>query len=106
VATACKLRFNVPGSPSLPADVKQRLVKLAGSRMTEDGILIIEAKRYRTQEQNRLDAFARLSALVQKALVPPKPRKEVVLAAGPGRAREKIHRSKIKQLRRGPDWED
>jgi len=106
VATAVQLRFDLLSSSSLPVDVKERLVKLAGNRMTDEGILLIEAKRYRTQEQNRLDAFARLSALVQKALVPPKPRKEVVLAAGPGRAREKIHRSKIKQLRRDPDWED
>ena len=55
---------------------KQRLVKLAGSRMTEDGVLIIEAKRYRTQEQNRLDALARLVALVQQALVEPKLRRK------------------------------
>ena len=106
VATAVQLRFDLRSSPSLSAEVKERLGRLAAGRLTDDGVLLIEAKRYRTQEQNRLDAFARLSALVQKALVPPKPRKEVVLAAGPGRAREKIHRSKIKQLRRGPDWED
>jgi len=106
VSSACQLRWDLRRTSSLSPEVKLRLARLAGSRMTDDGFLLIEAKRYRTQEQNRLDAFARLSALVQKALVPPKPRKEVVLAAGPGRAREKIHRSKIKQLRRGPDWED
>src|SRR5664279_4273335 len=68
VATAVQLRFDVQGSPSLPVDVKARLVKLAGSRMTESGTLLIEAKRYRTQEQNRVDALGRLLALVRRAL--------------------------------------
>ena len=74
--------------------------------MSADGWLVIEARRYRTQEQNRLDALRRLGALVEKALVEPKPRKEVALRAGPGRARDKMHRSKLKQTRRGDeDWE-
>ena len=106
LATAAQLRFNVCDSPSLTAEVKQRLVKLAGTRMTQDGVLVIEAKRHRSQEQNRLDALDRLSALVQNALIQPKTRKQVILNAGPGRAREKIHRSKIKQLRRDPGLED
>src|ERR1700690_119296 len=72
VASAVQLRFNILNSPSLEADVKERLSKLAGSRMTEEGVLIIEARRYRTQEQNRFDAMQRLITLIQKALVKPK----------------------------------
>ena len=106
VATACQLRFDLRRSAALAPEVKLRLARLAGSRMTDEGVLIIEAKRYRTQEQNRLDAIQRLGALIQKALIEPKRRKEVVLAAGPGRSREKIHRSKIKQLRKPSDWEE
>jgi len=106
VATACQMRFDVRRTAALSPEAKLRLARLAGSRMTDEGVLVIEAKRYRTQEQNRLDAIARLGALIEKALIEPKRRKAVVLAAGPGRAREKIHRSKIKQLRKPSDWED
>jgi ribosome-associated protein len=67
VATAAQLRFDVRNSPSLSAEMKDRLIKLAGSRMTLDGILVIEAKRYRTQEQNRADALLRLAVLLEKA---------------------------------------
>ena len=65
VASSVQLRFDVRNSPSLDPDVKERLIKLAGNRVTEDGILIIEAKRYRTQEQNRFDATERLITLIQ-----------------------------------------
>ncbi|HAL16597.1 MAG TPA: aminoacyl-tRNA hydrolase, partial [Anaerolineaceae bacterium] len=75
VSTAVQLRFDVANSPSLPADVKERLIKLAGNRMTEDGILIIEAKRFRSQEKNRIDAVQRLVTLIQKAAEPAKKRK-------------------------------
>jgi ribosome-associated protein len=75
VATAVQLRFDVPNSKSLPEEVKARLVKLAGKRATQDGILVIEAKRFRTQEKNREDALARFYGLVQKALEKPKARK-------------------------------
>jgi ribosome-associated protein len=106
VATACQLRFDLRRSAALAPEVKLRLARLAGSKMTEDGWLVIEAKRFRTQEQNRLDALGRLGALVEKALQEPKARKAVVLRAGPARAREKIHRSKLKKLRRDDeDWE-
>lgn len=67
VATSVQLRFDVIHSPSLPEEVKARLVRLAGSRATDDGILIIEARRYRTQDQNRTDAVQRLIVLVRKA---------------------------------------
>jgi ribosome-associated protein len=106
VATACQLRFDLRRSAALAPEVKLRLARLAGSKMTEDGWLVIEARRFRTQEQNRLDALGRLGALVEKALLEPKARKAVVLRAGPARAREKIHRSKLKKLRRSDDdWE-
>jgi ribosome-associated protein len=70
VATSVQLRFDVNHSLSLPDDVKQRLISLGGSRMTDDGVLIIEAKRYRTQDQNRTDAVQRLITLIQKAATP------------------------------------
>ncbi|NMB61679.1 MAG: aminoacyl-tRNA hydrolase [Chloroflexi bacterium] len=75
VASSVQLRFDIRNSPSLEPDVKERLIKLAGSRVTEDGILIIEAKRYRTQDQNRFDANQRLISLIQKALEKPKVRR-------------------------------
>jgi ribosome-associated protein len=71
VASAAQLRFDVSNSPSLSEAVKQRLARLAGKRMTEEGVLVIEAKRYRERERNRLDAVARLHSLVEQALLPP-----------------------------------
>ena len=72
VSTAVRLRFNIINSASLPASMKERLMKLAGSRLTQDGEIIIEAKRYRTQEQNRVEAERRFLDLIQIAMVPPK----------------------------------
>jgi ribosome-associated protein len=71
VASAVHLRFDVANSPSLPDDVRARLVGLAGRRLTNDGVLIINADRFRTQERNRADALERLVAMVQKAAVRP-----------------------------------
>jgi len=109
VSSAVQLRFDVPASPSLPEEVKARLIKLAGTRMTEEGILIIEAKRYRSQEQNRLDAIKRLVALIQKAAEPQKPRKATrpTITSRAARRGEKQRRSQTKRLRRyKPDeWE-
>ena len=102
VATAVQLRFDVKNSSSLPDGVRARLVRLAGRRITENGVLIIEAKRFRKQEHNRQDAIDRLVKLIQKASEKPKTRiktkqtrasKERLLAA-------KRHRSKIKRMRR------
>ncbi len=76
VATAVQLRFDVAGSASLPEDVRERLVRLAGRRMTVGGELVIDARRYRTQERNRDDAIARLVALVRRAAEPPRPRRK------------------------------
>lgn len=69
VATAVQLRFDVTSSKSLTEDVKTRLESIAGRKVTKDGILIIEANRYRTQEKNRQDAIARLIALIDKSSV-------------------------------------
>jgi ribosome-associated protein len=108
VATAVQLRFNVLGSTSLPEDVKSRLSKLAGKRMTQEGVLVIEAKRFRTQEGNREDALSRFRALVQKALERPKSRKRTkpTKASQEERLREKQHRSKIKKTRARQSFED
>ena len=101
VATAVQLRFDVLGSASLPEDVKSRLSKLAGKRMTQEGVLVIEARRFRTQEGNREDALARFRALVQKALEKPKSRKRTkpTKASQEERLREKKHRGEIKKTR-------
>jgi ribosome-associated protein len=107
VATAVQLRFDLRNSPSLPADVKERLVKLAGNRMTDDGFLLIEAKRYRTQEQNRADAILRLTTLIQKSLQPPKKRRATkpTLASKTERIQAKKRRGEIKAGRKIKNWE-
>ena len=109
VASSVQLRFNVRNSPSLEPDVKERLIKLAGNRVTEDGILIIEAKRYRTQDQNRFDATQRLITWVQKALEKPKVRKATrpTITAKAARVGDKKKRGEIKKTRRfnPEDWE-
>ena len=109
VASAVQLRFDVRNSPSLPPEVKERLLRLAGSRVTEEGILIIEAKKYRTQEQNRYDATRRLIAWVQKALENPKVRRATrpSLTAKAARVGDKKKRGEIKKARRfnPEDWE-
>ncbi|KAF0108663.1 MAG: ribosome-associated protein [Anaerolineaceae bacterium] len=101
VATAVQLRFDVRNSPSLTEDVKARLVRMAGKRMTSDGVLIIEAKRYHTQEQNRTDAELRLAALIQKALVKPKKRRATKPSASARakRVETKKRRGAIKRIR-------
>ena len=93
VSTAVELRFNVAAS-SLPDEVKHRLMKLAGSRMIADGILLIDSRENRLQSQNRAAARARLVALIQQALVRPRPRRPTKPKAG---AREK--RLTIKKMR-------
>ena len=107
VATAVQLRFDVLNSPSLPEEIKSRLIKLAGKRMTQDGILILEAKRFRTQEKNRADALARFYALVQKATEKPKKRRKTTptKSAQEARLKEKKHRGEIKKRRAKPSIE-
>jgi len=109
VASSVQLRFDIRNSLSLELEVKERLIKLAGSRVTDDGILIIEAKKYRTQEQNRYDATQRLIAWVQKALEKPKVRRATrpSLTAKAARVGDKKKRGEIKKTRRfnQEDWE-
>jgi ribosome-associated protein len=102
VASGVQLRFDVAASPNLPEEVKQRLRGIAGSRITEDGTLIIEAKRYRSQEQNREDAVARLVTLLQKATEKPKPRRKTrpTAASQAERIDSKKRRGAIKRARR------
>jgi ribosome-associated protein len=101
VASAVQLRFDVRNSPSLTDEVKGRLIKLAGSKMTGAGVLLIEAKRYRTQEQNRADATLRLAALIQKALLRPKRRRPTrpSMASKAKRFDSKKQRGEIKRMR-------
>jgi ribosome-associated protein len=102
VATAVRLRFDVANSPSLSADVRQRLIRLAGNRLTEEGVLIIEAQRYRTQERNRQDAFERLVELIRQATHKPKPRRQTKpsVASQERRRAVKQRRSETKRRRR------
>lgn len=78
VATAAQLAFDAASSPSIPDEVKARLIKIAGKRMTKDGILLIEARRFRTQAQNREDALARFRDLLRKAAAKPRARKKTL----------------------------
>jgi ribosome-associated protein len=106
VSTAVQLRFNI-NSPSLPEDVRQRLVKLAGTRLTQDGDLLIEASRYRTQEQNRRDAVDRLVELIRQAAEKPKKRHKTrpSAAAKHRRLATKRIRSEVKRSRRPADFD-
>jgi ribosome-associated protein len=101
-ATAVQLRFDAASSTSLPADVRERLIRLAGSRMTEEGILIVTARRFRSQERNRQDAIDRLVALVREAAEQPKRRRKTrpSQTAKQRRLNSKRLRSKKKRLRR------
>ncbi len=102
VSTACQLRWDVRATPALEPEVKARLLKLAGSRMTVEGVLIIEAKRYRSQEQNRLDALQRLVALLRQALEKPRVRRQThpSVTARAVRVDEKKRRGLVKRTRR------
>jgi ribosome-associated protein len=100
VASAVQLRFDT-GSPSLPEDVRHRLLRIANKRVGKDGTLLIEARRYRSQEQNRADALQRLVDLIRKASIPPKPRKETKpsMAVKQKRLQAKRQRGVVKKLR-------
>ena len=102
VATAVRLRFDVAHSPSLPAPVRARLARLAGRRMTQDGVLVIVAQRHRTQAQNRADALARLVELIREASIPPTPRRATRPTLGSRRRRldSKMRRGALKRDRR------
>ena len=108
VATAAQLRFDLAGTASLDAAVKQRLRSLAGRRVTEDGELIIMARNQRTQEGNRREALERLTELLRRALVAPKARKTTrpTRAARERRLVTKTQRRATKQLRGHVRWDD
>jgi len=101
VATAVQLRFDAERSPSLSPDVRRRLAAAAGKRMTNAGILIIQARRFRTQEQNRQDALDRLIRLVRKAALPPRPRRRTAptSASRERRLDSKRRRAQLKKIR-------
>lgn len=104
VSSAVQLRFDAAHCPTLPEDVRLRLRKLAGRRMTDDGILIIEASRFRTQGRNRADAMVRLIELIGAAAEKPKPRLKTrpTLASKKRRLEGKQQRGEVKRLRKGP----
>ena len=106
VATAVQLRFNIRAS-ALPEETKTRLISLAGQRITTEGELLIEARRFRTQEQNRADALERFVELLRKALIPPKPRKKTkpTAASKARRLKEKKQKGEIKRMRRNKTLE-
>jgi ribosome-associated protein len=105
VATAVQLRFDVRNSPSLPEDVRARLLRLAAPRINRDGELLIEARRYRSQERNRADARQRLARWIERASQPPKRRKPAKPSAAAGRRRleRKKARGRTKALRKPPE---
>lgn len=102
VATAVQLRFDVAHSPSLPSPVRERLKRLAGRRVTGDGVLVIDARRFRTRERNRRDALERLVALVRRAAIAPTPRKitRPTTASRRRRLEAKQRRGALKRSRR------
>ena len=103
VSTAVELRFDAAGSPALTEPVLARLRTLAGRRMTRDGVIVIDAQRFRTREMNRADALDRLLTLIRAAAVPPKPRRPTrpTLGSKLRRLDAKASRSRIKGLRTG-----
>lgn len=105
VATAVQLRFDLEHS-SLPQEVKARLKHIAGNKITVDGELLIEARKFRTQEQNREDALNRFIDLIQRALQKPKPRRNTkpTAASKEKRLREKKARAEVKKIRQSTDW--
>jgi ribosome-associated protein len=108
VSSAVELRFDVRGFTGFSETVRLRLMRLAGSRMTKDGVLVIRADRHRTQEMNRADARERLADLVREAIVEPKPRIKTkpTRASKTRRVDEKKRRSTVKSQRRRSGWDE
>ncbi len=108
VSTAVELRFDAGRCAELTAAVRERLIGLAGRRMTDGGVIIIQAERFRSQERNRADARERLTGLIRQALIAPKPR----VATKPSRSAKrrrvdtKVKRGDTKRMRRSPDDAD
>jgi ribosome-associated protein len=108
VSSAVQIRFDLSGSRSLPEDVRERLARLAGRRLTRDGVIVIIAQRYRTQERNREDALDRLVALIRRAAEAPTPRRPTKpsRAAKERRLEAKARRAAVKERRRAQPDED
>jgi ribosome-associated protein len=108
VATAVQLRFDAGASPQLSESVRARLLKIAGSRATRAGEIVITANRFRTQEMNRKDALDRLAELIAQAAVVPKRRVKTrpTRASKKRRIESKHHRGAVKQARRSPGWDE
>ncbi len=108
LATAVELRFDIRNAPSIDPDIKERLEKLAGKRLTLDGVIVIFAQKFRTQEMNRSEARERLFELIRKAAVRPKIRRPTrpTLASKKRRVESKVRRSDVKSLRSRPKGED
>ena len=109
VSTAVELRFDVRGSPSLPDGVRARLERLSGSRLTLEGVLVLTAQRFRTQERNRADALERLLELIRRAAEPPPPPRNKTRPTKASKLRRldaKSRRGGIKSLRGRPSGED
>lgn len=106
-ATAVQLRFDALASPALPEAVKRRLKRLAGARMTAEGVIVIEAREHKSQQRNRDAARERLAALLRKALEPPKPRKRTRPSLSSIRRQKeaKAKRAQTKALRKPPKGE-
>ena len=102
VATAVELRFDAANSPSLPPEVRNRLIRIAGRRATNEGVLIIEARRFRTQEKNRRDAYERFTELLKKAAAEPVKRRKTKPTAQSKKKRisGKKLRGRVKELRK------
>ncbi|NNG05149.1 MAG: aminoacyl-tRNA hydrolase [Inquilinus sp.] len=101
VSSAVQLRFDLRHSPSLPDDLRARAERLAGRRLTKEGVLVITAARFRAQERNRDDALARLVELLRRAAQPPTPRRPTKPSAGAKKRRlaDKARRGVLKKLR-------
>ena len=108
VSSAVQLRFDVRRSPSLPGDVKARLERLAGKRLTGEGVLVITAVRHRSQPMNRADALERLVALIREAAIPPVPRRATKPTYGSKlrHLESKARRAGHKAMRKKPGWEE
>ena len=108
VASAVQLRFDAAGSPTLQPEVRRRLLRIAGQRLTTDGAVVITARRFRTQEANRRDARSRLAALVERALAKPRPRRATrpTRTARERRLQDKARRGAVKRQRIRPGADD
>lgn len=105
VATAIHLRFDIKKS-SLPDDIKEKLLKIKGKKLTDDGVIILKAQKFRTQEKNREDALLRLKDIIEKALIEKKKRKATkpTLVSKQKRIEDKTNRSQLKSLRKKMDY--